>query len=90
MSEMIERVAKAMFLRCNPGRNPDFVLSGNTEPDWTAFRDNARCAIEAMLIPTRLMKIAGYKHIPGDGPDPLDDAQWVWTAMVEAALTQER
>jgi hypothetical protein len=74
MSEMIERVANAMFGPL-PGKHP----SPTAREQCIAFRhDNARRVIAAMREPN-LRMIAAGQAIDGDEID-------VWKAMNDAAL----
>lgn len=51
MSEMIERVARAI---CDASHD-------NPDPDWRAYEHLARAAIEAMREPTEAMSSAGAR-----------------------------
>jgi hypothetical protein len=73
MSEMVERVAKAICRAQTQG-----------EEVWQAFLPEARAAIGAMRDPTPAMKAAGAKRIPEAGYDLAHDA---WCTMIDAALT---
>jgi hypothetical protein len=73
MSEMIERVAKAI----------DSSLIGEVDffsLDSVALRNAARAAIEAMLKPTEAMLKAGYNECPHQPIVP------AWMAMIDAAM----
>ncbi len=56
-------------------------------PFWEIFVPEARTAIEAMRTPTIEMKIGGHERIPVDNPAPLD-AQHIWSAMIDKALSE--
>lgn len=91
MSEMIERVARA--LATAEGENPD-----NT---WMFYENKSRAAIEAMREPTKVQLeaaediVVGYDDFAvGDGniylgiPGYPQKASEVWTALVGAALKE--
>ena len=85
MSEMVERIAKAMFQHANPHLDPDFILAGNTDPDWKIFEWHARVAIAAMREPTEDMIESGFIKPPQwdhDSATVLD----VWQCMIDEAL----
>ncbi len=75
MSEMVERVAKAL----------DEHLRDFPEIGAGRFKALARAAIEAMREPTPEMARAGAYCIP-DGPD-LDAGLHAWKTMIDEALT---
>ncbi len=75
MSEMIERVAKAIS-ECHSGR--DWRGMSEYGKDW--WREEARAAIEAMREPTEAMETAGQV-------DPLPiSTNASWKAMIDEAL----
>lgn len=91
MSEMIERVAKA--LATAEGENPN-----NT---WMFYENKSRAAIEAMREPSKAQLeaaediVVGYDDFAcGDGniylgiPGYPQKARDVWTALVDAALKE--
>ena len=81
MSEMIERVARALAIA--DGMHPEAVSNGeDAVPVWTLYVDDARAAIEAMREPTDVMVDAGYAVT-------VDDETEVWQAMIDAALSQK-
>jgi hypothetical protein len=85
VSEMIERVAKAMWdaRRANANNNGvelEFWGDGSI-PKANGIMDEARAAIEAMREPTGAMVIAG-RYPAGGGPE----AEATWEAMIDAAL----
>ncbi len=104
MSDMIERVARAMHEEL-AGGDPDELIhhpaqnswEQPTRKRWEQWEDAARAAIEAMREPTEAMKLAGCKH-----DDPLGElVDWrgadtttreavggVFTAMIDAALEE--
>ena len=80
MSEMIERVARAMCQ--SDGDDP--------ERYWRDYEVNARAAIEAMREPTEAMIAAGHLNDPL-GCDVADAAAVypaVWEGMINAALSE--
>ena len=89
MSEMVERVAKAMLRDELANGNRDFeVVWADESAVWLA---NARVAIGAMRQPTMLMKMAGAKKVTAQrcGPNPpadYDAASDAWQAMIDEAL----
>lgn len=73
MTEMIERVAKAIqsaLSEGTPGRDPD------------RMERIARAAIEAMRDPTEAMIDKGYDHVDYGGTD----IEAAWKDMIDAAL----
>lgn len=70
MSEMVDRVAKALEAR----------LKGN---EFLSYEDAARAAIEAMRQPTQAMIEAGAV---GSGEDSEAVAEGAWEYMIDAAL----
>jgi len=81
MSEMVERVARA--LRALPVR--DYAQVGG-ELDELRLREAARAAIEAMREPTEGMVKAGENTVCIHG-DPQCGAAYAWAAMIDAALS---
>lgn len=73
MSEMIERVAKA--LRDSHGR------TGHS------FEDDARAAMEAMRSPTPQMLDSGAEAHAGRGYVTATSIDYLWEAMIDAALS---
>lgn len=74
MSEMVERVARAIEAKVNEGR------------DFCSAEDVARAAIEAMREPTEAMEEAALDVRPLMLPD---SPREVWGAMIDAALNKE-
>ena len=70
MSEMVERVARAVQPIADPGGH------------WTTCEDIARAAIEAMREPTEGMIQAGWTTNGYRG----DMTKAEWSAMIDAAL----
>lgn len=73
MSEMVERMAKAL------------LEVGCDEPNLDDYRDMARAAIEAMREPTAVMIAAGDEVIP-DNATYEDNAANAYRSMIDAAL----
>ena len=74
MSEMIERVAKAI-------RDEDFTMrTGTADSDvnciWLGYQHKARAAIEAMREPTEEM-LGNYEN-----------ASFIWPLMIDVALKE--
>lgn len=90
MSEMVERVARALYAKSHSDRTPWIA------PEWdhlmpdvrTTYRNYAKAAIEAMKVPTEAMLkaemfLGGYAY--GDEVDSADP-KVIWTTMIEEAL----
>lgn len=75
MSEMIERVARAL---AKQDAYPDLP----NEPAWPGWREVARAAIAAMREPTEAMRIKGRYA------NEMSDATATWRAMIDAALLE--
>jgi hypothetical protein len=98
VSEMVERVARALCVR--HGNDPDRLYVdrlGHTRdyPWWQSYVDDARAAIEAMREPTEAMEEAGEDLVEWDSDDCSGasfalyregDAAKFYTAMIDAAL----
>ncbi len=76
MSEMVERVAKALA----PGVDAQPIMDHEF---WCVI---ARRAIAAMREPTAAMLKAGAR---GGGEDSIGLADGIWSAMIDAALAPE-
>ena len=89
MSEMIERVARA--LEADYIRTSGVRLDMN--PSWAPFRQSARAAIEAMREPTDKMLTAGGSVDAGHAWSPKKELVAspgsVWTAMIDEALKSD-
>ena len=93
MSEMVERVAKAMCLSTlngphdnyKPGFKDQFL-----EKNWKLFTDRARVAISAMYDLTDEMIVAGdnefYEWMSPDRTWTKDLVKVGWKAMIDTAL----
>lgn len=88
MSEMIERVAKAILATTGEPTMWDHYAPGTQEH----YRSMARAAIEAMREPTAAMIEVGDASVdldwslePGEGLDGVDVTP-AWRAMIDAAL----
>ncbi len=90
MSEMVERVAMAMWAKKEQLTPNPRVSWENAEAKDQAFMlEVARAAIEAMREPTEAMKDAGGMELAGlwDSDDsPYSAAENVWLACIDAAL----
>lgn len=84
----VEEVARAIVKV--EGWHPD---------DWRHFEVQARAAIEALRVPTKAMAEAGAKLMgagawedmhDADRNDFRKDASDQWSAMIDAALTEEQ
>jgi len=82
MTTMVERVARVI---CGETINPDDTFADGT-PYWRLYTNEARAAIKAMRMPTRVMIEAGAK---GSGEDSEAVAIITWEAMIDAALAEE-
>lgn len=83
MSEMIERVARALCKAdgCDPDHeSPDQIDAGIKL--WTRYVRDARAAIEAMREPTEAMSEA----VKPLGLCRTEDAAEIYRAMIDAAL----
>ena len=82
MSEMVDRVAKAIFdVEYADLRRP----RPEVHPEWAVCLSKARAAIEMMREPTDHMKAAGDDQIP-DNIGYTNDASGIYRAMIDAAL----
>ncbi len=91
MSEMIERVARAMYHRAAMEVVKDLPNADREMDGWTlllsetsreVWRDSVRAAIAAMREPTEEMKDAGDDLMD----DTVECSHNVWNAMIDAAL----
>jgi len=76
---MIERVARAMALKCGGG----IRLAPGKSDHLDHFSKMARAAIEAMREPTEEMSLAGWKALEGN---PVSPPLQCWDHMLDAAL----
>jgi hypothetical protein len=89
MSDMIERVAKALahkrYVHCG-GSEADTLVAG--KPNWTFCLDDAHAVIEAMREPTERMLDSGACYEDQDHRFIADGdiSRDIWRAMVSAAL----
>ena len=79
MSEMIERVAKAIHK----------VTHDDKWPTCNFCKDAARAAIEAMRQPTEAMIGAGRDATINNDPLAYPDVEDTWPAMIDAALKDD-
>lgn len=86
MTEMIERVARAIYEKrngagCRPWTRQNAAYQA-------PYLDDARAAIEAMRIPTEAMRKAyNDEDIVGYSPDPCNH-DLVWKTGIDAALNE--
>lgn len=89
MSEMVDRVARALFLSAYPERPGQFAMrwdySGEARAIWVGM---AQAAIAAMRDPTDAMLIAARDWSAATYGKPIrnDAAIGCWRAMIDAAL----
>lgn len=92
-AEMVERVARAAYA---DARNNSWGSEGpfktweeQQEAVRQAYLRNARISIEAMMLPTEAMVLAGVVRLmardTGDAGKVVDD---MWPAMIAAALDE--
>lgn len=84
MSEMVERVARAMAV--SRGFPPDELLgcgAKNGQAIWRAYEEYARAALEAMREPTEAMKRLFCSARP-------ESPRTVWHEVIDAALGEGR
>lgn len=83
---MVETVARALCLRTMNGPSyPEGWREGRVDRYWPVFEGSARCAIEAMRVPTEAMKQRGGRHL-GLSPQDGTSVASAWNAMIDAAL----
>jgi hypothetical protein len=99
MSEMVERVARAIAL-AQLDNDTRAVVDPNTWPVAESYCDMARAAIEAMREPTKVMIYVGNNEIEdchdswsydsGSGCliEP-EAARNAWQSMIDAALSEK-
>lgn len=84
---MIERVARAMWLKKEALTAPPRVSWENAEPkDRDFMLAVARAAIEAMREPSEAVTLAGEVAIETAGSFHTND---IWKAMIDAALSED-
>ena len=92
MTEMIERVAKALFLKNNPRLSWEKASRESTDH----FRSVAKIAIEAMREPTEAMLVSGDEQIIEFLKDHIfalrdsTPAAAAWQLMIDKALKDEQ
>lgn len=89
MSEMVERVARALCVA--DGCDPDHESADPIDTGiklWTRYVRDASAAIEAIREPTKAMIQAAYDSSLDD--DERFDAHEIWQAMIDEALKPER
>ena len=91
MSEMVERVARAICRsNCSPRMSRDHIEC-QVENAWDMWIPEARAAIEAMREPTIKMASQGLKEWQcatdtGDLDTDAHDMELIWKAMIQASL----
>lgn len=84
MSEMIERVAKALSVA--DGNHPEACSNDEDETQmWTLYVSDARAAISAMREPTAKMVEAAWRR--NDDNDGKEADRENWQSMIDAALS---
>ena len=78
MSEMIERVARA--LATAEGENPNST--------WMFYENKSRAAVEAMREPTEEMKAAFDKDVDDWFDHQIHDDHHLYKCMIDAALKE--
>lgn len=89
MSEMVERVARAICRQANidDGYDDGLVFKNSMDAGmWKNHIDQARAAIEAMREPTREMGWAGLHTTDALDQERTGVVSDVWQAMIAAAL----
>ena len=83
---MVKKMAVAMF-----DQDHDEGWNEGEEPTRRIYLNNARAAMKAMRLPTKVMLNAGNKNIQGQANDP----EWpsdppfasaIWLSMIDAEL----
>lgn len=88
MSEMVERVARAIAVAGNGGTWDDWYSEDQKE----FHRRRARAAIEAMREPTKAMVKAGtisWDPMDGSPIRPMFDPKRPYEAMIDTALNEK-
>jgi hypothetical protein len=89
MSEMIEKVARAMYEKLRAELTPEKVNDWESVKAEGSYHMAARAAVEAMREPTRAMRDAGQNPCWTPLSPTYDDDAAVggmWRAMIDAAL----
>lgn len=98
MSEMIERVARAICVAMGhdpDGPSSDVYVEGDPDAgtSWAGYRNAARAAIEAMREPTDEMSYAGFQVNKWVNRDKISVGrvsiapELAWQAMINTALS---
>lgn len=64
MSEMVERVARALCKAFEVDPDELRIIDATPEPAWRLYAQDAQVAIAAMRAPTKAMLDAGYAESP--------------------------
>lgn len=87
MSEMVERVARALCEAIGFPADGNVLDGDQIKIGWHTQIPKARAAIEALRLPTDAMVGAGHAEIKPDNlPADAGDARQCWRAMIDAAL----
>jgi hypothetical protein len=81
MSEMVERVARALC-RSKSAAQPGGWIERHINENWPVFMDDARTAIEAMREPTEAMLTAAHVH----GKNHAIEMRQAWRDMIDEVL----
>ena len=83
MSEMVERVSRALAKRSAQQYRASPELTAKLVEDWEPWISHARAVIVAMREPTEAMFRAGRRTVTDQHPDI------TWPIMIDAALSEE-
>jgi hypothetical protein len=92
MSEMIERVARALCVDAHGGNlSPDAILTCGPasevgQPAWKFFEKRAHAAITAMREPTKEMLRAGFVRVNVSTEERPEGLLNPWHGMIDEAL----
>lgn len=86
VSEMIERVTKAIVRARHPGLEESEIDNEDSHYWWGLSVDEARAAIEAMREPTEVMVVAADAFDQGNAG--IEECKDIYRAMVDAALAK--
>jgi hypothetical protein len=81
MSDLIERVSRALCQSAGHDPGGKQQVSSGEEENWTFFVQAARAAVEAMRDPTETMIEAARDDVL------IADASGVWRTMINVALS---
>lgn len=90
MSEMIERVARAICVANGEDDDDTYATSATGSPIWRYYESHAIAAITAMREPTGEMIDGGAESLwTLRGPDLNGQPSKCWRAMINAALRDD-